>query len=83
MNAVDEEHLEKVLADVSPVCEDLAEELLREVPFLQWFPVIHVPWREHPLDDLSLLVDDRMQLESVEPSHRAIAFLSPSLHGLV
>ena len=83
MNVVNEEHLEEVLADVSPVSEDFPEEFLREVPVLQRFSVIRVPWREHPLDDFALLVDDQVQLESVEPPHRAFAFCRPSLHGLV
>lgn len=73
MYVIDKEHLEKVLADVSPVGEDFSEEPLSEVPAFQRFPVIRVSRCEHPLDNLALLVDDKMQLESVEPPHRALA----------
>lgn len=80
---IDEEHFEEVLADIPPVGEEFPEESLGELPVLQRFPVIDVSRRELPLDDLPLVVDDQMQLESIEPSHRALPFGRPSLHGLV
>ena len=68
---IDEEHFEEVLADIPPVGEEFPEESLGELPVLQRFPVVDVSRGELPLDDLPLVVDDQMQLESVEPSHRA------------
>ena len=83
MHVIHKEHLKEILADVSPVGKQLSEELPREVPVLQGLPVIHVPRGEHPLYDLALVIDDQMQLEAVEPAHRALALGSPPLHGLV
>ena len=84
---IDEEHFEEVLADIASVGEELPEESpeesLSELPILQRFPVVDVSRRELPLDDLPLVVDDQMQLESIEPAHRALSLGGPSLHGLV
>ena len=80
---VDEEHLEEVLADVSPVREKLPEESFRELSVPERVPVVDIARREHPLDDLPPVVDDEVQLEPVEPSHRALALRGPSPHGPV
>ena len=77
---VNEETFEKFLAYVSPVGEYLSEEPLREVLVLQWLTVVHVPRRERPLDYLATVVYHYMQLEPVEPSHRALALGRPALH---
>ena len=80
---IDEEHFEEVLADIPPVGEEFPEESLSELLVLQRFPVVDVSRGELPLDDFPLVVDDQMQLESVEPSHRALPLGRPSLHGLM
>lgn len=80
---VNEEHLEEVLADIPPVGEEFPEESLGKRPVLQRFPVVDVSRRQLPLDDLPLVVNDQMQLESIEPAHRALSLGGPSLHGLV
>ena len=80
---IDKEHLKEVLADVPPVCEELAEELLGEPPVLQRLPVIDIARSELPTDDLAPVVDDQVQLEAIEPAHRALALGRPPLHRLV
>lgn len=80
---IDEEHLKEVLADVPPVCEELAEELLGEPPVLQRLPVIDIARSELPPDDLAPVVDDQVQLETIEPAHRALALGRPPPHRLV
>ena len=57
--------------------------VVNEKPFeklLQWFTVVHVSRRERPLYYLATVVYHYMQLEPVEPSHRALALGSPSPH---
>ena len=71
--AVHEEALEEILADVSPVGEQLPEQLVREVTVFQWGAIIDIAWGQSPLHDLSLVIDDQVQLEAVEPAHRALA----------
>ena len=83
MYVVDEEHFEEVLADIAFVGEEFPEEPLGELLVFLRFPVVDVSRRELPLDDFPLVVDDQMQLESVEPSHRALPLGRPSLHGLM
>ena len=80
---IDEEHLKEVLADVPPVREELSEEPFREPPVFQGFPVIYIARGELPLDDFAPVVDDQVQLEAIEPSHRALALGRPPLHRLV
>ena len=80
MDVIDEEHLEEVLADVSPVGEELSEEPPDEPPILQGLPGISVSRSELALDNLALVIDDQVELESVEPSHRALSLGSSSLH---
>ena len=45
---VNEKPFEKLLAYVSPVGKNLAEEPLRKVLVLQWLTVVHVPGSERP-----------------------------------
>ena len=83
MKPVDKEHIEEALADVSSVSKKLSEQALGELLVLERFAVIHVARSEHPLYDLGLVVDNKVQLEAVEPSHRTLPLRRPSSHGLV
>ena len=60
MYIVHKEHLEEVLTDIPPVCKEFSKQSLCEAFVLQWLPVIYVSWRELPLDNLSLVIDDKM-----------------------
>ena len=80
---IHEQAFEEILTDIPPVGKELSEEALRELLVFQRFPVIAVPGRELPLDDLALVIDDQMKFESVEPTHRAFPFLDPTFHSLV
>ena len=71
--AVHEESLEEILADVSPIGEQLAKQLFREAFVFQRSAVVDIARGQLPLHDLALVVDDQVQLESVEPAHRALA----------
>ena len=80
---IHKQHLKEILRDVSPVGKEFSEELLRKVTVLQRCPVIHIARRELPLYDFPLVIDDQMQLESVEPSHGTLALGCPAPHRLV
>lgn len=83
MQIVNEERLENILSDISPVCKVFSEELLGKRLVLLRLSVVDVPRGQLPLDALPLVVDDQMQFESIEPAHRALPLSRPSLHGLV
>src|SRR3712207_1846580 len=83
VDVIHKELLEEILTDISPVCEEFPEEPLRKVFVLQRCPVVYIAWCELPLNNLPLVVDDQMQLESVEPAHRALALGRPPPHGLM
>ena len=83
MYVVNKQHLKEVLTDVSPVGKEFSKEFLRELAVLQRCPVIHIAWCKLPLYDLSLVIDDQMQLEPIELSHGTLALGSPALHCLV
>ena len=80
---VNKKFFKEVLADVPPVGKQLAEKFLGEHGILERFPVVHVSWCQHPLYDLASIVDDKVQLEAKEPSHRTSALGRPSFHRLV
>ena len=83
VHVVDEELFEQVLADVSPVGKQLAEQPGSETLVLQRLAVVSVSGCELPLYDLATVVYHDMQFESVEPSHCALALGCPALHGLM
>ena len=83
MYVVNKQHLKEVLTDVSPVGKELAKEFLRKAAVLQRCPVIHIARRKLPLYDFCLVVDDQMQLESIEPPHGTLALGRSALHRLV
>ena len=72
LDAINKEFAEEIFADVSPITDELAVQLLGEPFHLQGFAVIHIAWREHEVDDLAHLVADDVQLEPIEPAHRAV-----------
>lgn len=63
-----------------PVSEYLSKQPLSESPVFQRFTVVSVPRRKGPLYYLAPVVDYDVQLEAVEPSHRALALGRPSPH---
>ena len=83
MYIVHKEHLKEVLTDIPPVCEEFSKQPLGEAFILQWLPVIYIAWRELPLDNLSPVIDDKMELEAIEPTHRALSLCRPASHGSV
>jgi len=83
MYVIHEKFLKQALADIASVSEQLSEKFLYELLVLQRFPVVHIARREQPLYDFSFVIDDQVELETIEPPHRALAFLSPAPHGLM
>ena len=75
--------LEKVLADIPFVSDKLAIYEFYKVFVFQWFPVIHISWGYHKVQQLTPLVTYQMQLEAKEPSHGALASLRNALEHLV
>lgn len=66
---IKEKVLKQSLTGISFVCTWFSFDVLRKLTLLQWFPVIHVFRREHKIENLTLVIDYQMQLESEEPSH--------------
>ena len=83
MDVIHEKRLKKTLADIPPVGEELSKEFVRKLLVFKWIPVINISWRKHPLYDFCLVIDDQVQLESVEPAHCALALCCQSPHCLV
>ena len=68
--AVEEKILKKSLSDMTLVRTEPALYVLQERFLSQRFTVVHIARREHEVEDFSLVVDDQVQLEAEEPSHR-------------
>ena len=73
--SVDEEHLEKGLDDISPVSVGLATDVLHVALVPERVAVVRVAGGNHEVENLSVVVDDQVQLEAVEPSYGGFSFL--------
>ena len=71
---VDEEHLEKSLADIAPVPAELALDVLHVALVPERVAVIGIAWGNHEVEYFSAVVDDQVQLEAVEPAHGGLSF---------
>ena len=81
--SVHKELSEKILADISLVTDELAVEEIRERFDLQWFPVVHIPGRNHEVEQFSFFIADEVKLETEEPAHGALPSLGNALEYLV
>lgn len=81
--AVHEQALEKVLADIAFVCDQLPVYEFNEGLVFQRFPVIHISRGYHEVEQLTLFVTNQMQLEVKEPSHGTLASLCNAPEHLV
>lgn len=81
--AIHEQALEKVLADIPFISDQLAIYEFYEGFVFQWFPVIHISRGYHKVQQLTPLVTYQMQLKAKEPSHGALASLRNALEHLV
>ena len=81
--AVYEQALEKVLADIAFVCDQLPVYEFNEGLVFQRFPVIHISRGYHEVEQLTLFVTNQMQLEAKEPSHGTLASLRNAPEHLV
>ena len=81
--AIHEQALEKVLADIPFISDQLAIYEFYEGFVFQWFPVIHISRGYHKVQQLTPLVTYQMQLKAKEPSHGALASLRNALEYLV
>ena len=80
---IHEELFKEVLADISSVSEEFSEQTVSKPLVFQWLAVVLIAGSECPLYNLGLVVDDQVQLQTVEPSHCGLALCCPSAHGLV
>ena len=83
LDAVHEKPGEEVLADVPFVTDQLAEDPLDEGTVPERLTVIDIARGEHEVQKLAPLAADQMQLEAVEPAHRALSPPGKPLEDLV
>ena len=83
LNAVHKEPGKEILADISLVTDQFSEDLRDEGFVLERLPVIGIAGREHEVQQISLLVADQVQFETVEPAHRALSPLGDPPEHLV
>ena len=81
--AILEEHVKELGRDVSPVSKQFTvEPFCQDSPHL-WIPVVHMGACETEGYDLSPVVADKVQLETVTPSHRSLSVSGQPLEHLV
>ena len=80
---VGEETGEEGFGDVSLVRVDLSQHVVSQPVENLLVTVVNVRSGQHEIDELTFLIADEMQLESVEPAHRALAYLRITLEHLV
>ena len=83
LNPVHKKSREEILADISLVPDQLAENLFDERLVAERLPVVDVAGRDHEVQQVPLLVADQVQLEPVEPSHRTLSALGKPLEDPV
>ena len=83
VNAVYKDLFKTSLGDVSLISEKFAVDLGQQVGSGQRISVINIPGSEDKIQDLSLVVDDKMHLQSKEPSYAAVSFTSKSFKNFV
>lgn len=70
-DALLQQDLGKRLGQVALIANELAEEALRHVR--DWTPIIPLAWREPTGQQFSLIVDQDVEREAIEPAHRVLA----------
>lgn len=83
LNAVHEEPEEEFLVDVSLVSDQFSEDLFDERFVAERLPVVDIAGSDHEVQQVTLLITDEVELESIEPSHRALPPLGKSPEDLV
>ena len=83
LNTLHKELGEEVLTDIALVADQFAEDLLKEGLVPERFPVIDITWREHEVQQSSLLVANQMELEDIEAAHGALPTLGKPLEDFV
>ena len=83
LDAVHKKPGEEALADVPIVTDQPAEDPLDEGSVPERLTVIDIARGEHKVQKLSPLAADQMQLEAIEPAHRALSPPDKSLEYLV
>ena len=81
--AIHEQTLEKVLADIPFISDQLAIYEFYECFVFQWFPVIHIARGYHKVQQLTPLVTYQMQLKVKEPYYVSLSSLLNALEYLV
>lgn len=81
--SVNEEHLEKCLADISPVSAELALDIPDVALVPERVAVVGVARSNHEVEYLSAVIDDQVQLEAVELSHGGLSFLGQTRESTV
>jgi hypothetical protein len=83
MYAVGEKPGEKGLGDISLVCIDLSQHIVCQTVEDLLVPVVNIRLCQHEVNKFSLLIADKMQLESIVPAHRTLASGSIAFEDLV
>ena len=81
--AIHKEPFEKTLANVPFVANELSIYEFHKSFIFKRFPVIHVTWCYHKVEQFSFLIAYQVKLESKEPAHGAFAPLCDALECLV
>ena len=81
--SVNEKPLEKILAGVPLVANQLAiYEIYKRFAF-QWFTIINISRCYHKVEKFSFLITNQMQFETEEPTHGAFSSLSCPFENLM
>lgn len=83
LNTLHKELGEEILADVSLVTDQFAEDLLDKGLVPERLPVVDIAGRKHEVQQIAFLVTDQVQFETIEPTHRALSPLGKSFEDLV
>ena len=83
MDSVNEELFEEVFRDIASVSEELPEDPFVEVHVFQGGSVVYITRSQKKVKQFSLVINDQVEFESIEPPKRAFPFPGKFLEGFM
>ena len=74
MNSTDKKLFEEVFRDIAPVSKELPEDSFVEIHVFQGGSIVHVARSQKEIKQLTLVINDQVEFESIEPPRCAFPF---------
>ena len=83
MDSVNKELFEEIFRDIPPVSEELPEDPFVEVHVFQGGSVVYIARSQKKVKQFTLVINDQVEFESIEPPKRAFPFPGKFFEGFM